>query len=93
MNTTDFRLNHSTTQNKYQASTNTSVKSFPTRNSNQLQKQQKKKKIRKYENSKQLKPITTSSPLRHDLSSTIKTNGNALEQKNEFAVVSNVSQD
>jgi hypothetical protein len=80
--------------------------SFPASISNQLRKQQEKNKTRKHDTSKPLKPIATSSPLRHpirnsvegttsmiDFSSTTKINGHAPEQTNEFVVASTVSQD
>ncbi len=104
-NTNDSRLNHLTTHDKRRESTNILIRNFPTNNSNQLQKQQKKKTYIS-EKSKQLKPNTTSSALKHlvqhsvegttsnvDNSSTTKTNGNAPEQKNESAVSTTVSQD
>ncbi|CAF0906278.1 unnamed protein product [Rotaria sp. Silwood1] len=100
-NTIESGLHRSTTQDKYHASANTSVQSFPTNNIDRLE-QQKNKKSQKYNKSKQPKPIATSSPLRrpsrhtieqitlnNELSSTAKTDGNIPEHKSDITVHSN----
>lgn len=64
---TESYQRRSTTQEKTQASANTSVNSFPTRSSYQGDAYEKKKTMRKYDRLKPPKPIATSSPLRHPL--------------------------
>lgn len=64
---TDSHNRRSTTREKTQASADTSVNSFPTRSSYQVDAYEKKKTMRKYDRFKPPKPIATSSPLRNPL--------------------------
>lgn len=64
---TELHHRRSTTRDKTQASADTSVNSFPTRSSHQMDAYEKKKTMRKYDRFKPPKPIATSSPLRHPL--------------------------